>query len=121
MKNLLETEIKYILDEENDNINSIVRADSPVTALFLEIDFTYDKLVPATMFDPEEGDVLWIAREVVVAVEVHSKKVYIDKDTSGLLYNYVDWESVSAGVKKEYLNQLNLKGEQYAKNFHTYN
>ena len=121
MKNLLETEIKYILDEENDNINSIVRADSPVTALFLEIDFTYDKLVPATWFDPEEGDVLWIEREVVVAVEVEGKKAYICGRQANLLYNYVDWESVYAGIKKEYLNQLNLKGEQYENNFHTYN
>ncbi len=120
MKNLIGTETKYILDEENESINSIV-GSAPVTALYLEIDFTYDKLVSATWFDPEEGDVLWVKREVVVAVEVGEKRVYVSGRQANLLYNYVDWESVSAGIKKEYLNQLNLKGEQYAKNFNTYN
>ncbi len=120
MNSIYNTETKYILDEENYYINSIAGL-APVTALYLDIDFTYDKLVPATQFDPEEGDVLWVKREVVVAVEVEGKKVYVCSRQANLLYNYVDWESVSAGIKKEYLNQLNLKGEQYAKNFNTYN
>ncbi len=121
MRNLFETETKYILDEDNDNINSIVGGRKPVTALYIEIDFTYDKLVPATQFDPEEGDVLWVEREVVVAVEVDKHKMYLTKWQAENLHDYVDWEAVSAGIKKEYLNQLNLKGEPYAKNFHTYN